>query len=658
MSRARICHRLEAWALGLFLGFFLSGACPAGGGRFALCPAPARAAGTGTPDRDAATEPLWPLDLPARWLTSNFMEYRGGRFHAGIDLKTRETEGFPVYAAEDGWISRVRATPGGYGRAVYLSGASGRTYVYAHLGRFNDRLGALVAAAQQRDGAYRVELEPAPGSLAVRRGEVLGLTGQSGTTGPHLHFEVRDDGGRPVDPLAAGFAVRDTIAPVIHHLRALPAGAAARLEGGPDARRLPVAGRAWAGGVAPTLRVIGPVAFSALIIDGTDPAGHRLEPALIELHLDGQRVYRRANESFDFAQNAQQRLEWLECADLREQWLHRDRAVTLNGREGAAWFLGPDGNGLAPGTHRLELAAVDRAGNRSTVSWDLEVVATGTVSVAAGNTWATAPVEIVVAHNDQLHIVLTPFFERLPEESRGLAITTLLPDRDGVVLAPVTVVRTAGGLTTSLKAQAAVQGLAPVGFGITWDAAAWPVAGAPVLDLEYGMVWSADFLPDKEYSASPASMYRWDGARWVPAGPVLAPAGTGGPARYALERPGLYAAMRDTMPPVIASASLASSSHPGFGAPVAGVTPPRWTPLAVGVTDAGSGLAAGSIVARWDGRPLIVEPDLLRDRLLVEIPDSTSAGPHELELEITDQSGRPAVRRLAVRCGPEVRREP
>jgi murein DD-endopeptidase MepM/ murein hydrolase activator NlpD len=196
MSRARICHRLKAWAL----GFFLSGFCLAGCGWLALCPVPAGAAGTATPGGDPATDLRWPLDLPAHWLTSNFMEYRGGRFHAGIDLKTRETEGFPAYAVEDGWISRLRATPGGYGRAVYLRGASGRTYVYAHLGRFNDRLGALVAATQQRDGAYRVELEPAPGSLMVRRGDVLGLTGQSGTTGPHLHFEVRLDGGC-VDPM-------------------------------------------------------------------------------------------------------------------------------------------------------------------------------------------------------------------------------------------------------------------------------------------------------------------------------------------------------------------------------------------------------------------------------------------------------------------------
>ena len=253
---------------------------------------------------------------------------------------------------------------------------------------------------------------------------------------------------------------------------------------------------------------------------------------------------------------------------------------------------------------------------------------------------------------------MTPFFEKLPEGSRGLAITTLAPDRDGVVLAPVTMARTVGALTSSLKVQAAAQGLAPAGFGVTWDAAAWPVAGAPVFDLPIGMIWPDISHPDGGYSAAAPSMYRWDGARWVPAGPLLTSATAGGPSRFALERPGLYAAMCDTVPPVIASGALVALPHPGFGAVVAGVTPPRWTILAVGVTDAGSGLAAGSVAARWDGRPLIVEPDLLRERILVEIPDSTGAGRHELELKIADESGRPTVRRLAVHCRVEAPKEP
>ena len=66
----------------------------------------------------------WPLDLPTRYLTSNFMEYRSGRFHAGLDLKTRSRPGFAARAVEDGSIVRVRSTPFAYGRAVYLLGQS------------------------------------------------------------------------------------------------------------------------------------------------------------------------------------------------------------------------------------------------------------------------------------------------------------------------------------------------------------------------------------------------------------------------------------------------------------------------------------------------------------------------------------------------------
>jgi murein DD-endopeptidase MepM/ murein hydrolase activator NlpD len=155
--------------------------------------------------------PLWPLDLPTRYLTSNFMEYRSGRFHAGLDLKTQSKTGFAARAVEDGSIVRVRATPFAYGRAVYLLGESGRTYVYAHLSRFNDPIRDLVRAAREKSGRYRTRLHFEPGEMTVRRGEVLGLTGESGTGGPHLHFEVRDPENGPVNPLHHGFAVPDNM---------------------------------------------------------------------------------------------------------------------------------------------------------------------------------------------------------------------------------------------------------------------------------------------------------------------------------------------------------------------------------------------------------------------------------------------------------------
>ncbi len=41
-------------------------------------------------------------------LSGNFGELRGSHFHAGLDLKTNLTIGEPVYAAADGYVSRLK----------------------------------------------------------------------------------------------------------------------------------------------------------------------------------------------------------------------------------------------------------------------------------------------------------------------------------------------------------------------------------------------------------------------------------------------------------------------------------------------------------------------------------------------------------------------
>lgn len=85
---------------------------------------------------------IWPTNA-SRILTSTFGEYRPGRFHAGIDIRTNGTTGYACYAIADGSVIRMRADFDGYGRALYLKLEDGTFAVYAHLSRFNEELETL-----------------------------------------------------------------------------------------------------------------------------------------------------------------------------------------------------------------------------------------------------------------------------------------------------------------------------------------------------------------------------------------------------------------------------------------------------------------------------------------------------------------------------------
>ncbi|HNV21468.1 MAG TPA: M23 family metallopeptidase, partial [Candidatus Hydrogenedentes bacterium] len=171
----------------------------------------------------------WPLALPPA-VTSSFAEYRSGRFHAGLDLRTG-TVGPEVYAAADGYVARIRCSPWGYGKAVYLRADDGHTFVYAHLAEFSSSLREYVRQAQHAREEYTVDLVPEPGAFPVRRGELLAFAGRSGTRAPHLHWEFRDAESRPVNPRLLGITWPDTTRPSIRKVLVVPRGADATVNG-------------------------------------------------------------------------------------------------------------------------------------------------------------------------------------------------------------------------------------------------------------------------------------------------------------------------------------------------------------------------------------------------------------------------------------------
>jgi murein DD-endopeptidase MepM/ murein hydrolase activator NlpD len=99
------------------------------------------------------------------------------RFHRGVDLAC--AEGTPVLAALGGTVAAAR-TGESYGRYLLVRSADGVETLYAHLQYLFVRAGEAVEAGQR-----------------------LGTAGQTGdATGPHLHFELLQNGTR-YDPSAA-----------------------------------------------------------------------------------------------------------------------------------------------------------------------------------------------------------------------------------------------------------------------------------------------------------------------------------------------------------------------------------------------------------------------------------------------------------------------
>jgi hypothetical protein len=134
-----------------------------------------------------------PLDFPIQ-LSGGFCDLRANHFHAGIDFRTKGSEGHALHAVSDGYIARVSVSPWGYGHAIYIAHPEdGIMTVYGHLQRFAAPIAGIVKDKQYKAESFAVDCKLKPDVLPVKRGDLIGYTGNTGSSGgPHLHFEVRD----------------------------------------------------------------------------------------------------------------------------------------------------------------------------------------------------------------------------------------------------------------------------------------------------------------------------------------------------------------------------------------------------------------------------------------------------------------------------------
>ena len=136
-------------------------------------------------------------------LAGNFCEMRSNHFHTGLDIKTDKVVGKKIYAIADGYISRIRVSPWGYGNALYIQHNNGLTSLYAHCLKFTPKIDSLVYQIQKNQENAIVDKSVIELKIPVKKGELIAYSGNSGSSSaPHLHFEIRETlTENPINPL-------------------------------------------------------------------------------------------------------------------------------------------------------------------------------------------------------------------------------------------------------------------------------------------------------------------------------------------------------------------------------------------------------------------------------------------------------------------------
>lgn len=323
-----------------------------------------------------------PLKIPLI-LSSNFGELRPNHFHMGLDFKTQGKIGYRLYSIDDGFVSRVKVSAYGYGKVVYIDHPNGMTSVYAHISEFKGEIDSLIRATQEKEQNYEVEVFPARDEIKVKKGQVIALSGNTGSSGgPHLHFEIRDtETEHALNPLLYGFPIEDHKKPEMRRVKIYGITQHGyRIPGKAVEKTLVRSGSNYA--VSGNTITINPrmltkdggLGFAFDVIDRFDGAGNQCGLFGSRLIVDGDTVFgqetvrvpfessRYVNSHKDYEAYQANKSKYHKCFRTEEN----DLPIYINNTIGLVKS--------APGkSHKVKYIAFDAAGNKSTLEFTLKV---------------------------------------------------------------------------------------------------------------------------------------------------------------------------------------------------------------------------------------------------------------------------------------------
>ncbi len=318
-----------------------------------------------------------PLDIPL-YLSGNFGELRSDHFHSGIDIKTQGTTGQKVYSIEDGYVSRIKVQGGGYGYALYITHPNGYTSVYGHLSKYNVKIGAYTRKIQYSRESFEVDLYLKPDVLLVKKGEIIALSGNSGSSaGPHLHFEIRKTANQhPANVLLYKFPVTDDIAPQFTQLLIYPRGEDAQIRQGYKQIAFDVEKKdnKYTIANAKDVLVFGQIGFGVEVYDYLNGSRNRCGIYTLELKIDGERYFLTEMGEFSFSESRYINAH-IDYEYKKEKQHSVQRLYKLPHNE-LSIYKQVSGDGLInirdTAVHHVSILATDAYGNRSELEFSIK----------------------------------------------------------------------------------------------------------------------------------------------------------------------------------------------------------------------------------------------------------------------------------------------
>ncbi|QCK15971.1 M23 family peptidase [Mangrovivirga cuniculi] len=220
-----------------------------------------------------------------------------------------------------GYISRIKVSTSGYGNVLYVTHPNGYTTVYAHLSEFEPDLAKWVREQQYQKETFEIELFPKPGQFKYNKGELIALSGNSGSSsGPHLHFEIRDEKQRPINPLFNYYKeeIVDQIPPTLYEIAFEPLSKDSRING--KYERLEV--RPYRRGnnyyINKNINIEGPVGIEVKAYDKFNGVPNQNGVPVVQLFENDQILFDQSLNYFSFS-------------DQRDILIHTNYAAKIKG---------------------------------------------------------------------------------------------------------------------------------------------------------------------------------------------------------------------------------------------------------------------------------------------------------------------------------------